>query len=775
MKIALAMIVKPTEEEGKLLARCLTSIAQHVDGIFITQAGHAPNEYVSSVIKLYGGTESFYQWNDSFADARNHSFAQVPHNYDYILWLDADDVVRNADRLRATIEKHPDVDTFSLWYLYAFDEWKNPIVVHHKTRLIRNDGCVAWAGDLHEDFKANRQIVQKHIEGVEVLHLTTEDRIKASSERNVVVAEAQRSRLPEDPRTYWNLGNAYKSVGKNSESFEAFDRFLELSQSDDEKYIARMRRAEIKWESDKQGSVDELRYAIGTKPDYPDAYILLGQFFYHLGRYADAIAMLKQGLALKPPYYKIIVYNPRDYDFTPLMWLGRCYVAIEQPILALECFKAMLEITPKDERLEGLVGLMQEQADRYVRMLKHFEKLKNLTGDKLKKALAKIPDEFKSHPLICNLRNRNFQKETSTGKDIVFMCGFTEHVWTPQIAKEEGVGGSEEAVIHLAKNLADRGFNVAVYNNCGHQEQTFDGVKYLPFWAFNYRDKQDVVILWRHPKMLDYEINADRIFVDMHDVLPDGEFTEKRMARVTKVFVKSAFHRSLFPSIPDSKIAIIPNGIVAVDFDEKLKRDPYLLLNTSSADRSLSTLIRLFKRVKAEVPEARLKWAYGWGVFDSAQANNPKAMAWKDAVVKELEATEGIEVLGKVSHGEVAKLYQQARIFAYPTEFAEIDCISARKAQAGGAIPVTTNFAALNETVQFGVKVHSMKTKDTWCGPYQMDFALNDPEAEDAWVKNVVAILRRPMEEDRAMREWAKAFDWSNITDQWASHLPVCD
>ena len=40
------------------------------------------------------------------------------------------------------VKDNPKVDCFALSYLYAFDEWKNPTVVHQKTQIVKNDGCV---------------------------------------------------------------------------------------------------------------------------------------------------------------------------------------------------------------------------------------------------------------------------------------------------------------------------------------------------------------------------------------------------------------------------------------------------------------------------------------------------------------------------------------------------------------------------------------------------------------------------------------------------------
>jgi len=81
-----------------------------------------------------------------------------------------------------------------------------------------------------------------------------------------------------------------------------------------------------------------------------------------------------------------------------------------------------------------------------------------------------------------------------------------------------------------------------------------------------------------------------------------------------------------------------------------------------------------------------------------------------------------IEDLGRITQEEVGKLYQKASIFAYPTEFAEIDCISVKKAQAGGAFPITSDFGAMKESNLLGETIHSNKTKDNWNRPYRVPF-----------------------------------------------------
>ena len=88
------MIVKGSDDEAVLLDRCLSNLGQHVDGIFITSTykkGEQPNKQVEKIAKVHGATLSTFEWVQDFSKARNFNFSQVPKEYDYIMWTDADD------------------------------------------------------------------------------------------------------------------------------------------------------------------------------------------------------------------------------------------------------------------------------------------------------------------------------------------------------------------------------------------------------------------------------------------------------------------------------------------------------------------------------------------------------------------------------------------------------------------------------------------------------------------------------------------------------------
>lgn len=791
-KIALALIVKGSDEEAKLLNRCLDSIAPYVDGIFVTRTtkkGEPKNSAIANVAMQHNAKLADFEWIDDFAEARNFSFAQVSKDYDWIMYTDADDIWRGLEKLKPTIEKHKHVDGFGFWYFYDWDEEKNPVVVHRKTCIIKNDGCAKWVGAIHEDLIPQRQVAIHLIEGIDRLHVTTETRSKENMQRNLDIAKKEIKEKGNDPIALWNLANSQFGTSDFEGAKRTFEDFIEDSESPEEVYLARMRLSNtFKSLGNRDESIKQLQSAIGLFPGLPDAYLQLAAYYFDFDMMDKAEEMCLQGMVKKPQIMKMVVYNPRDYDYTPMVLLAKIYQAKYRPDWVLTLLNGCLKIYPNDKGLKLWKKQAESEKKVLAKALTELKKLQKIKDPKkLKVALEKLPPDLQSEPYIVQLRNQHFMKTTSTGRDVVIYCGNTVHQWNPELFKTKGFGGSEEAVIHMARELAKLGWNVTVYNNCGHKPITEefgmngyadskvfrDGdtlvkqntrVTYRPFWEFNYRDKQDVVILWRWAKPLDAEINAPKIFLDLHDVIPEGELTEGRLKKVTKIFVKSQFHRSLFPNTPDNKFAVIPNGLEIYP-DPKIKKDPYLVINTSSPDRSMDVLPKLFTEVKKRVPQAKLQWAYGWDGFVNTYQNDSKKMAWMEQTKREIKEA-GIEDLGRITQEEVGKLYQKASIFAYPTEFAEIDCISVKKAQAADCLAITTDFGALGEVNTSGIKIHSTKSKDNWNKPYQFHFGLEDEEAQKKWIDKVIQAL-----EDEALG-WPYVPDtWPKIAERWNKEL----
>lgn len=754
-KLSLCLIVKPTDDEAQILDRCLGTVYNYVDEICLTITGE--NKKCEEIGKKYHAEISHFKWIDDFSAARNYNFEQATG--DYIFWVDTDDLVQNAKQLPSVVKEMEKerIDVGVMDYLYDFDEYGRCTVKHRKTRIIRNDGCVKWFGKVHEDFKEERKINGYYVKDVKIEHRTDEKRIRNAKKRNLRIALSNLKKNPNDPRSYWLVANAYNGVGEPERAIEMLLKFIPISSSESEKCLAWHRLAGSYLDIGETGKAIEADLeAQRMKPWYPDSYLGLGEIFYNMQKYRHAKEYLIQGLSKKIPEDEYIVWNPRDYDFNPLMLLGKCYLELAKPKEAQKCFKHCLKIYPKHPRVIEILDALEREIEKIDKIDEICEKAKKVKNKKeIKKLIDSAPVEMRSHPKLCHLRNVHFIKKKSSGKDLVIYCFWTKERFNPEIVEKIGRGGSEEAVCHMSKRLADMGWNVTVYANCGHEAKKFGKVMWKPFWEYNIRDKEDVLIIWRHPMMFDFkEVNAAKKYVWLHDVLKPKEFTAQRLSKIDKIFALSKWQRNLFPEVDDKKFLITGNGLEPQNID--VERDPHRLIYTSSYDRGLKTLLKLFPYIKKEDPKAELHIFYGWHVWDAMWKGDVKMEKEKEEILELMEQP-GVFEHGRVSQEQIVREYSKAGIWAYPTEFGEISCISAMKAQAYGAYPITTTMAALDETVQKGVKIDSKQI-------------YSDEKSQQEFLDAVIDKLKNPPseEERKEMMDWAKKhFNWDKVAQKW--------
>lgn len=177
------------------------------------------------------------------------------------------------------------------------------------------------------------------------------------------------------------------------------------------------------------------------------------------------------------------------------------------------------------------------------------------------------------------------------------------------------------------------------------------------------------------------------------------------------------------------------------------------VIYTSSPDRGLEHLLKMWPDVKKAVPDAELHVCYGFQLFDLRYKDNPSSMKWKDDLLEKMK-NYGVIHHERLPQPELAELLETCGIWAFPTHFGEINCISALKAQYYGCEPVVVNYAALKETVQFGRKIEG---------------DIYDDETKQEFKKQLIDALKNPMSEEkrREMSKWAENYKWENVAKDW--------
>ena len=726
------------------------------------------NPKTKAILEKYGLTIQSVTWEWDHGDARQQVYNQM--TTDLVFWLDADDTLELAGDFASVVSQSfsdPQVGALWLDYLYRF-EGDLCVMKMKRERVVRRT-WYKWVGALHENLLCDGMWHKTAHDGravpMVVKHHTSDERLAGSGDRCLEIAKKQIEKEQAagaiDPRTVLDYARALTSVGLREEAIKIFEKYLEVSGWDDMRYVALITMADLHREAERFDQAKHCYHLASImKPRWPDAYVGLAKVAAQDQQWPDVLFFVQLLTNCDTPQ-GIIPCDPTSWTVAPLKLVHVAYAHLGEFEKAAYVAKEALKYYPGDEVLQKCVA-SYEKGLRHLALQHSLEDVKDWLEEhdqspKLAHLIQAIPDEMKDAPEFVRLRNKLFPPNEKNR--LVIYCGPSYEKWDYRNADKQGIGGSEEAVIHLSRALAAKGWVVDVYGNL-EAESTVDGVRWRHWDTYDAdQDPGDIFVAWRLPESLhavQLTNTKTRLFLWCHDVQMKAWWTDQRIQRVEKVIVLSQAHRETCPWIPDEKIAFSRNGIIperhAIDRPRDLMKCVYL----SSPDRGLETILEEWPKIKQEVPQAKLDVYYGFTTnFDELNRGNAERRAYKAKMLKLMQQP-GIRYLGRKPHTEIEQAVTSANLWLYPCRFLEISCISAMRAQAGGAIPVTIQTAALKETVQHGIRIE---------GEWQ------DLAVVDAWREGVIDLLRHP-EKAEAMREpmrrWAlDTFGWDAVATAW--------
>lgn len=797
-------------EPVEIVERSINSVKDVVDDLYITitHKGDQPKDDHPLVVllKSFNANISFFKWTYNFAEARQFALDQTPKSKDnYIYWQDADDVLVNAPKLREALEAMVRVGAaaiyFDYWYQVDLDEKGNVreiLIKHKRERIIRNDDTWRWVGDLHETLIEQKQenilrITDKQFDDIYVLHLTSNDRLDVNIDRNAEILEkAIKKQNRSDPRTIISLAKVYFDKAKMTEMPErklhldlALNLFHEyLSGSGrpgeagyqtasgwpEERSTAHSYIAEIAiMAGHPEVAVGAYQEAISEAPQFPNYYIDMAMAYVMMDDYKKAEHWLNVATTLPEPKTTIIQF-PRDIKSRALEVSFHINMHKQKLEWALEDAKKLVQLFPKDEmakqRVQTVNSLLtyNKACQSVVFLAKYLENIKE--KDRIPHLINAIPSEMNGEKFVAEMKHLFMPPRVWDKNEIAILCGPGFEKWDANSVKT-GLGGSEEAVVYMSQELTKLGWKVTVFAN-PEKPGNFNGVEYKVWHDVNPKDEFNALILWRGIGFVDVEPKAKFTMVWMHDVPNNPDFTEERVEKVDKIAVLSEYHKSLlrmykdgiFEKMPEKKVFLTSNGIPEINV-KPWKGNPHRIIYSSSPDRGLQYLLRNWGTIRKEVSDAELHIFYGWDVYDAIHRGNPERERWKKQVMQMMKQ-DGIVYHGRVGHDALHYEMSKSGIWAYPTDFTEISCITAMKAQKLGAIPVVTDYAALTETVKNGLRV---------------DVDIETEEGQKEYFDSLIALLKdtKKQEEIREpMMKWAADyFNWSNVAKLWDERLRV--
>lgn len=795
-------------ESPETLDRSINSVKKYVDDIYVTvtYSDKIPTKKSKLIIllKKHKAHISYFKWVYDFSAARQFALDQVPVAPDSLVyWQDTDDVLANGESLRSIademVERQVSATYFDYWYQVELDEKGEVaeiLVKHRRERIIRHDNTWKWVGALHETLIEQKQenLIREFRPECYVVHLPANTHADVNIERNIeILEETAKKQEGKDPRTLIYLAKAYfdkakMSVGDDRKIYSnlaltLFHDYLEGSGKPgtedyrpasgwkEERSSAYSYVAEIALLSQSpEIAIQAYLSAITEAPEFPNYYVDLAMAYLATNDYKKAKHWLRVSTAVPQPSTTMITF-PRELKTRALEVSFQINLHEGKFDEAVQDCEMLAKILPKDEvikdRLKTVIALgnLNKACQSAVFLGKYLESVGE--PEKVPHLIKSFSKDMEKEKFASEMRHRFNPVRTWEEDELAILCGPGYEEWTPDSIKT-GLGGSEEAVVYLSNELKKLGWKVTVYANPGSKAGDFDGVKYEPWYNLNPLDSFNALVLWRAIGFVDVNPRAKFTMLWLHDVPNNPDFTQERVDKVDKIAVLSEYHRSLlrvykdgeYIPMPDDKVFLTGNGIPELGL-ETWDGNPKKIIYASSIDRGLVYLLNNWKRVIAEVPEAELHVYYGFEIFDIMHRDNPERMRWKEQVLG-LMNQPGIIYHGRVGHEELNKAYNSSGVWAYSTDFTEISCISAMKAQALGAIPVTMTLAALDETVKNGVKI---------------DADITLPEVQVEYADALIKVLKDEKYQERIrknMMVWArKQFAWSNVAAIWDETMRV--
>jgi glycosyltransferase involved in cell wall biosynthesis len=350
---------------------------------------------------------------------------------------------------------------------------------------------------------------------------------------------------------------------------------------------------------------------------------------------------------------------------------------------------------------------------------------------------------------------------------------------TPYI---RGLGGSESAIVFIARELAKLGITVDVFCDCDRDVEVDDVFYFnrLNMGACTFNE-YDIVISSRSvAPFVNYKIKGHKVLW-LHDTFCDGDEMMERLfvnGYIDELWTLSDWHTSYIQNcnhghrrsmeVLKRKTWVTRNGANIWDVDVDIyKKDPDLFIFNAAANKGMNVLLeRVWPRVHA-LSNGKAKLTIIGGSY---HLRNPDIQNDRVAQLqKEHDGKLNVSFTGYITQQEVAEHLAKASFMLYPQELPETYGISTLESLVYGTPVISGRFGAMEETAV-----------DQAC--YLMDYPVTsnvlntfDEEAHLEVFIDLVgrAYLNRYLWQQKAEKalEVREVCEWSKVAKQWKQHL----
>lgn len=342
ISLSLCMIIKDEEE---VLARCLECVNKIVDEIIIVDTGSSDSS--KEIAKKYTKYVYDFVWTDDFSEARNFSFSKATK--DYIMWLDADDILSEKDQVNLLKLKQvldPQIDVIYMKYNMTSNEKKRKIEsIFWRERIVKREKGFKWRGPVHEHIINSGNIVKVDIA---VTHM----KMHSSGDRNLRIFEsymAKGNKISTHEAFYY--ARELFIHGQIDRAMEYYKVFLKTRDGLKSNYLNACIDLSTCYEikKDSENSLKALLQFFEIDSPRAEICCKIGNYYKIREEYEKAIAWYDLAPHTVMPEQSIGMIIPGYWDYVPYMELSFCYYRLGNIEKAIYYNEKAAAIRPNDE------------------------------------------------------------------------------------------------------------------------------------------------------------------------------------------------------------------------------------------------------------------------------------------------------------------------------------------------------------------------------------------------------------------------------------------
>jgi len=330
------------------------------------------------------------------------------------------------------------------------------------------------------------------------------------------------------------------------------------------------------------------------------------------------------------------------------------------------------------------------------------------------------------------------------------------------LEEDRQLGGAEAALIHVSRGLAERGHDVTVFHgDCSHERLYFtQGIGHSSYrWRltnmYNPRSCYDALILWDNSDICQYDPCAHTVILSTHC---NTQPHLRDHFRIDWTVMVSEWQRKTlcqqYRTLSTEASEVIHLGVDLSCYEGPMTTEANRVIYCSSPDRGLHHLLRIWPRVREQIPDAELHIFYSFGGFERNkwQMNEYAATWW---YVRSHLAQPGVFSHGPVGKQTIAREQKKAALIAYPSDLfvdGETFCTVILECMAAGTPTLVSDATALPGVYGDATAI------------------LPRPIEDDQWVEAIVKLLTDEEIREKYIErglEFARQHTWDKTIEAW--------